>query len=578
MLNKIFITLFIFFSLSSISVGNEPTDIWNLGNQENKEDNDSKKEKLDTETNSETFQKTNSTSGQSSLVLENDLKKENSLVVGIYDPQENGLNLNMWKNSDGKKIYDLKKKINSMTLSNDASRIYQKILLTNTYPPKKNLDKKKFFELKAEWLIKNGDLNLIIEYVTKNLDIISNENLIRFVLDEYLSKSEIKDACNLLKKINRNLNDYYLKNFSIYCLIQSKQNDLAMMRFDLEKESGYSDPFFEKKFQSLMGLSKDDNTSSDKNLLNLHLSFNTIKNFKYVPTKKTPKLFWTYLRSNNLLDSTKDIDTADEEKISLLEKATHERNYNEKDLLNIYKKFQFSVDQLLNIEREVKNLTNVKARALMYQGILLNDDPNKITKLSKDLKLSFTNDGLENAFKDELRLILKRFKDSELSSDLTDFYVLNSKVENPNKKIKFNNKILHQSKIINYFIQEKPSKKKVEKDLNNFLKKIKKSKKNYLITKDVIVIESLKFDGIEVKEEYSDLYTINENNMPIDIQVLINDGEIGLAMLRIIEIIGEDELKNLGSETLYFLVNALNQMDIDLIRNQILSTILPVRV
>ena len=578
MLNKIFITLFIFFSLSSISVGNEPTDIWNLGNQENKEDNDSKKEKLDTETNSETFQKTNSTSGQSSLVLENDLKKENSLVVGIYDPQENGLNLNMWKNSDGKKIYDLKKKINSMTLSNDASRIYQKILLTNTYPPKKNLDKKKFFELKAEWLIKNGDLNLIIEYVTKNLDIISNENLIRFVLDEYLSKSEIKDACNLLKKINRNLNDYYLKNFSIYCLIQSKQNDLAMMRFDLEKESGYSDPFFEKKFQSLMGLSKDDNTSSDKNLLNLHLSFNTIKNFKYVPTKKTPKLFWTYLRSNNLLDSTKDIDTADEEKISLLEKATHERNYNEKDLLNIYKKFQFSVDQLLNIEREVKNLTNVKARALMYQGILLNDDPNKITKLSKDLKLSFTNDGLENAFKDELRLILKRFKDSELSSDLTDFYVLNSKVENPNKKIKFNNKILHQSKIINYFIQEKPSKKKTEKDLNNFLKKIKKSKKNYLITKDVIVIESLKFDGIEINEEYSDLYTINENTMPIDIQVLINDGEIGLAMLRIIEIIGEDELKNLGSETLYFLVNALNQMDIDLIRNEILSRILPVRV
>ena len=211
-------------------------------------------------------------------------------------------------------------------------------------------------------------------------------------------------------------------------------------------------------------------------------------------------------------------------------------------------------------------------------GILLNDDPNKVTKLSKDLKLSFINDGLEDAFKDELRFILERFKESDLSSDLTDFYVLNSKVENPNKKIKYNNKILHQSKIINYFIQEKPSKKKTEKDLNNFLKKIKKSKKNYLITKDVIVIESLKFDGIEINEEYSDLYTINENTMPIDIQVLINDGEIGLAMLRIIEIIGEDELKNLGSETLYFLVNALNQMDIDLIRNEILSAILPVRV
>ena len=114
--------------------------------------------------------------------------------------------------------------------------------------------------------------------------------------------------------------------------------------------------------------------------------------------------------------------------------------------------------------------------------------------------------------------------------------------------------------------------------LHNRSKKIEKSKKNYLITKDVIVIESLKFDGIKINEEYSDLYKINENTMPIDIQVLINDGEIGLAMLRIIEIIGEDELKDLGSETLYFLVNALNQMDIDLIRNEILSAILPVRV
>ena len=88
-----------------------------------------------------------------------------------------GFELDMWTKSDGTKIYNLKKKINSMNLSNDASDIYKKILLTNTFPPKDNLDKKKFFDLKAEWLIKNGDLDLIIEYVTKNLDIISNENL-----------------------------------------------------------------------------------------------------------------------------------------------------------------------------------------------------------------------------------------------------------------------------------------------------------------------------------------------------------------------------------------------------------------
>ena len=577
MLNNFFIILLILISFTKFAFGNEPTDIWSLEKKEKSSEENVVIENSSSETENKKI-KINAGITDDIKVSEENFTDKKDLVVGIYDPGKYGFELDMWTKSDGRKIYELKKRINSMKLSDDASDIYKKILLANTFPPKNNLDKKKFFDLKAEWLIKNGDLDLIIDYVTKNLDIISNENLIKFVLNEYLSKSEIKEACNLFKKLNQNFNDNYLKNFSIYCLIHNKQNDLAMMRFDLEKESGYTDPFFEKKFNSLMGLSKDDNTSSDKNLLNLHLSFNTIKDFKYKPTKETPKLFWTYLRSNNLLDSTSDIDITDEEKISLLEKATHERNYNEKDLLNIYKKFQFSVDQLLNIEKEKENLSNIKARALMYQGILLNDDPNKVTKLSKDLKLSFTNDGLEDAFKDELRFILQSFEESELSSDLTDFYVLNSIVENPNKKIKYNNKILHQSKIINYFIQEKPSKKKTEKDLNNFLKKIKKSKKNYLITKDVIVIESLKFDGIEINEEYSDLYTINENTMPIDIQVLINDGEIGLAMLRIIEIIGEDELKNLGSETLYFLVNALNQMDIDLIRNEILSEILPVRV
>ena len=577
MLNSFFIIFLIFISFTKFAFSNEPTDIWSLDKKEKNSEENIKIDNLPSKTDSKKI-KINAGIKDDVSVSEESFTDKNDLVVGIYDPGKYGFELDMWTKSDGKKIYELKKKINSMNLSNDASDIYKKILLTNTYPPKANLDKKKFFDLKAEWLIKNGDLDLIKDYVIKNLDLISNENLIKFVLNEHLSKAEIKEACGLFKKINQNFNDYYLKNFSIYCLIHSKQNDLAMMRFDLEKESGYSDPFFEKKFNSLMGISKDDRTSSDKNLLDLHLSFNTIKDFKYVPTQKTPKLFWTYLRSNNLLDSISDIDIADEEKISLLEKATHERNYNEKDLLNIYKKFQFSVDQLLNIEREIENLSNISARALMYQGILLNNDPNKVIKLSKNLKLSFTNDGLGNAFKDELRFILEEFNEVELSSDLTDFYVLNSKIENPNKKIKYNNKILHQSKIINYFIQEKPSKKKTEKDLNNFLKKIKKSKKNYLITKDVIVIESLKFDGIEINEEYSDLYTINENTMPIDIQVLINDGEIGLAMLRIIEIIGEDELKNLGSETLYFLVNALNQMDIDLIRNEILSTILPVRV
>ena len=160
---------------------------------------------------------------------------------------------------------------------------------------------------------------------------------------------------------------------------------------------------------------------------------------------------------------------------------------------------------------------------------------------------------------------------------MTNFYEVYTEANKKNNKIKYNNKILHQSKLVKYFSEETISKKKIEKDLNNFLKKIKKSKKNFLVTKDIILIEAMESDGINVSEEFKYLYALDDNSMPTDIQVFINDDETGMAILRLIEIIGQDNIKDLGSETLYFVINALNQMDIDPIRNEILYNILPLR-
>ena len=278
-----------------------------------------------------------------------------------------------------------------------------------------------------------------------------------------------------------------------------------------------------------------------------------------------------------MLESINNIDIEDEEQISLIEKATHQQNYNELDLLNLYKRFQFSVDQLLNIENEVQKLSRIKSRALLYQGILLNKDPNTVVNLSRLLKESFRNDKISNAFNKELKKILKKVEIKDLSSDLTEFYSQSIEQDKSDKDIKFNNKILHQSKLVKYFSKENISNKKIEKDLNSYLKKVKKSKQNYLITKDLILIEAMISDGIEVKEEYQSLLETKESSIPTDIQILINDQEIGMAVLRLIEIIGQDEIKDLGSETLYFLIDALNQMNIDPIRNEILYSVLPLR-
>ena len=49
-------------------------------------------------------------------------------------------------------------------------------------------------------------------------------------------------------------------------------------------------------------------------------------------------------------------------------------------------------------------------------------------------------------------------------------------------------------------------------------------------------------------------------------------------MLKLVEIIGSDDIQNLDPETLYFIVNVLNKAKIKKIRNQILNLTLPLRV
>ena len=96
--------------------------------------------------------------------------------------------------------------------------------------------------------------------------------------------------------------------------------------------------------------------------------------------------------------------------------------------------------------------------------------------------------------------------------------------------------------------------------------------------KDLALADALITDGFSLPANFKYNELAEKFDIPRNLLQLIDNDQKAFLALKIVEIIGEDELKNLGSETLYFVVNALNQMDIDLIRNEILSTILPVRV
>ena len=71
---------------------------------------------------------------------------------------------------------------------------------------------------------------------------------------------------------------------------------------------------------------------------------------------------------------------------------------------------------------------------------------------------------------------------------------------------------------------------------------------------------------------------MNKSNIPTDIEVMINDGEIATILLRLVEIIGEDNLNDLGTETLYFIITTLNKLNIDKIRNDIILQVIPTKV
>ena len=57
------------------------------------------------------------------LELEDNLLSKDIKIVGLYDPQENGLSIDMWSNSDGDKLKNLFENIENINFRNDASEI-----------------------------------------------------------------------------------------------------------------------------------------------------------------------------------------------------------------------------------------------------------------------------------------------------------------------------------------------------------------------------------------------------------------------------------------------------------------------
>ena len=581
LLNKknLSIVIFSLISLSSFAE-DKPVDIWNLEKQESEtisEENLSIENKQ--EVSESSIYKMQSDKNEVSIKLDQELTSKTIKIAGLYDPQEYGLDINMWSNSDGSTLKKLFNNIDKYELSKDASEILNISLLTNAYYPNQNITDQEFLKFKTEWLIKNSNLDLIEEYLIKNQVTNLHPELMRYMVDRYLSQSDVKKSCEIFSKIKEPLEDEYLSKFNLYCLINYGKNEEAQLILDLKKELGFSDEYFENKINYLFGYIDEANKKiSENSILDFHLAHRTNPEFKFEPNKDTPKLIWKYLSSSNLLYKIQDVEITDIEKISTIEKATHDKNYSEEELFEFYKRFQFNINQLLNTKESYKSLSSIEGKALVYQRLLLTEEPKLKLELMKILKDIFKSEGIEDAFDEELRKSLKQIDETDVPSNFTTFYNQYLKSDEIiNKRIKYNNKILHQSKLVNYFNGDY-AKSKIEEDLDKFLKKIKKDKKYTLSKKDIIFLEALKSDGIEISKKYENLYKVNKSEMPSDIQKMLDNKEIGAALLRIIEVIGPEKIEDIDDDTVYFIINTLNQLNTDSIRNKLLLKVLPLKV
>ena len=584
LLNKKNLLFFLFFFILFNAKGetNEPVDIWNIDKTKIDEQNitqNTSSASQDTEESISVYDLNNQKESDKSnkVFLENSIENKVSLY-GLYDPDENNLSIDMWNKSEGNEIKSIFSKIFLKDLSNDALDILEIILLTNSNTPNNNIRKDEFYNFQKEFLIKKKNFDLIKLFLEKNPDFYFKDDLINYYTNHYLADANIEKSCEIFDSIGEvTLEDNYTSKMKIYCLINSNKIDQALLIYDLKKEMGLKDEFFENKIFKLIGFEEESNQISDKNLLELHLSHRVVENFEYTPNENTSKEVWKYLASANLLEKVENIDLEDIEKIKLIEKAVHENNYNEEDLFNLYTRYQFNFNQLLNAKQNYKTLDKSSQRALIYQKMLLTLEINEKIYLARLLKNLFEADDLGNAFKNQLSEVLLLIDETELNSDLITFHRDNLiTAETSIKKIKFNNKIIHQSKLLNYFA-EKEDISKIEKETNDLLKNILKDKNYIITTNDEILLESLKYDGVNIQKKYSDRYS-STANIPPDIQLKINDRDLGLVLLRIVEIIGEDKLENLGSETLNFILITLNQLDLDSIRNNIILKTLPIRV
>ena len=555
----------------------EKIDIWN---KKDKKQSTEKKKKIDEkESQVLNLDSINTIELNQKIKVEDGSINENfkpTKVFGIYDPAENDFNLNMWSSTEGEDVKASLKRIEKIKLSKTANQILERILLSFSYAPK-GMDEDEFANLKVNWLIKNKRLDLIESFLKQNDEFKSKSKAVQYLVDENIAKAKLSEGCEKIKFIDAKIKDAYLEKFKIYCLIFKDKKSEAQLLLDLLREQKQSNNFYDDKINFLLGVSnKTTNKINEKNLLNFYLSSITTKEFNFKPNKNTKKEIWRYLNASNLIKLE---DATDKERLKELELAANQEQIDRNTIFKMYQQVSFNLNELVNAKNVYQTMAASDARPLIYQKYLLSEDNEIKIEYLFLLEKLFKKDNLLNIYSKFLSDKIEEIGIDNISERYQE--VVQSRIIDDNEfilgKIRYNDKVLHQSKIIKYYVDEE-DKKKVQKDIDKIFKKISKNRKYFYSAKDLALADSLINDGFTLPSNFDYKELSKKYDIPGNLLQLIDNNQNAFLALKIVEIIGEDEAHQLDPETIYFITNLLNKMNLKQIRNIVFNSALPLRI
>ena len=587
-LSKRILILSIFVSSSSL-VLSEPKDIWKQSQEITIKENQNKKienseNNLNKDLPQTTFDKEKLNLSVNEISQSEEINDQ-ELIFGLYEPEDTKINLNFWSDVDNNlysRVFEtlLNKEKNSLVA------VSEKVLFSKSNINVFEDKGERHLSFIADWLINNQKMKLIDQVIDQNKIINKNAKLLKFLFTHYLSLGQIDKACSYTKLMTVDVQSIDLEKYKIFCLINNKKIKQAQSQLELTRETSSLDNFFVGKINFLTGISDQKSDINFDNVFYTHLTLITndsleLKYNNFSKSKELRNYFFKSNLANKLLDDAMKDTSPDKKKelndlVIFLERSVNEDLYPYEKILDIYKKYNFSFNQLFQVEDAVKNLRRPESHAILYQAMLLAQKPDIKLKILNNFKDKLTVNGLEKIAEPVYYLELEKIYST--NPDLIDQKIVekikNFKISEENKDKSFNNNYFFSSEIKKLLDNKltKKDKKKILNLLGDFDKKIKE--KSYKLTnKDIALINILNVQKIDLPKSMSDVIYNKEIYIPNEIfnsiEKKLNDEAILKTLLFIADL---DETKNNYTRDILAIIKIFDNIKLDSLKTTFINS------